>query len=152
MVTSFTERELQEYQKTARCVAKGPWNLLKAQQYLERLCDANMNGDMQRPPKLEFIFNQGRLKRMMQSTGLPMLHQEDMRPVRMVKALLPDSKERAVRAKREKLLKRPAAAPTPVLGGPGAPKMCYSLFSFYSILFTFFCGVTSFLQLSISFH
>ena len=57
MVNSFSDVQLKEYAKTAVEVAKSPWNLLKAQQYLQELCDANRKGGMQKPPKLHFIFN-----------------------------------------------------------------------------------------------
>ncbi len=34
-----------EFRKTAKVVAEDPWNLFKAQQFLERLCDANENAE-----------------------------------------------------------------------------------------------------------
>ena len=49
MVNSFSDVQLKEYAKTAMTVAKSPWNLLKAQQYLQELCDANRKGGMQKP-------------------------------------------------------------------------------------------------------
>ena len=38
--TVFSEEQLRDYKATAKVVSKAPWELLKAQVYLENLCQA----------------------------------------------------------------------------------------------------------------
>ena len=49
------ERLLQECRKTAELVGCQPWNLLKARNYLEKLCDNNQSGLVPHPPVLDVI-------------------------------------------------------------------------------------------------
>ena len=51
------EPVIKEYRKTAKVLGAPPWTLLKGQQYLEGLCDANEQKLVQDPPVLNFIFN-----------------------------------------------------------------------------------------------
>lgn len=49
------ERTIHEFRKTAKAVAKHPWSLTAASQYLEQLCDQNESQQWPYPPVLEFI-------------------------------------------------------------------------------------------------
>jgi len=51
------DRLLKEYRKTAVTIAAQPWNLLKGQMYLEKLCDDNEKGIVLPPPKLNCLFH-----------------------------------------------------------------------------------------------
>lgn len=49
------ERTIHEFRKTAKAVAKHPWSLTAASQYLEELCDRNESHQWPHPPVLQFI-------------------------------------------------------------------------------------------------
>ena len=49
------ERLLKEYHKTAEVVGSPPWNLLKACEYLEKLCTNNQAGHVPQPPALDAV-------------------------------------------------------------------------------------------------
>ena len=53
---SFSERQLQEFRKTARQIALAPWNLIRASNYLVELCDSNEAKRIFEPPELVFLF------------------------------------------------------------------------------------------------
>lgn len=53
----LTDREIQEYRKTAKVIGAPPWKLLKAAHYLERLVENNVAGRWLGPPRLTFVFD-----------------------------------------------------------------------------------------------
>ena len=54
---AFSQQTLKEFRKTAELVAQEPWGLLRAQQYLQEMCDLNEAGEASGvPPKLDLIF------------------------------------------------------------------------------------------------
>ena len=54
---AFSQQTLKEFRKTAEWVAQEPWGLLRAQQYLQEMCDLNEAGEaLGVPPKLDLIF------------------------------------------------------------------------------------------------
>ena len=53
---SLGDTVLKEFRKTALNVGAPPWNLVKAENYLNCLCDNNEAMTVPTPPKLEFIF------------------------------------------------------------------------------------------------
>lgn len=95
------ERAIKEWRKTARQVAKEPWNLFKAQKYLEDLCDNNVTGTQPAPIPLNFIHNAGRsdLAKVAVSAHLLGFEPHDMPPVRRVEATAPNLREAGRRAK-----------------------------------------------------
>eukprot|EP00959_Pyramimonas_sp_CCMP1952_P078569 1642094-Pyramimonas_sp.AAC.1 len=52
----FKDEQIKEFRKTADAIAKPPWNLVKGQQYLTKLCDAQDQGWGVEPEPLHFIF------------------------------------------------------------------------------------------------
>ena len=53
----LTDREIQEFRKTAKVIGAPPWKLLKAARYLERLVENNVAGRWLGPPRLRFVFD-----------------------------------------------------------------------------------------------
>lgn len=53
----LTDREIQEFRKTAKVIGAPPWKLLKAARYLERLVENNVAGQWLGPPRLTFVFD-----------------------------------------------------------------------------------------------
>lgn len=54
---ALSETVLQEFRRTAESVSKAPWNLLKAQVFLETLCEDNEKNVVYPGMKLQFIFS-----------------------------------------------------------------------------------------------
>lgn len=54
---ALSETVLQEFRRTAEAVSKAPWNLLKAQIFLETLCEDNEKNVVYPAMKLEFILS-----------------------------------------------------------------------------------------------
>lgn len=52
----MSERTIKEFKNTASVVQKHPWDLAKANKYLNDLCDANSANTVPTPPELYFIF------------------------------------------------------------------------------------------------
>ena len=52
----LNERTLSEFRKTATAVARSPWELLKAQRWLDNLCEQNTLTNFGEPIALKFIF------------------------------------------------------------------------------------------------
>ena len=52
----FTEKTIQEFKKTGDTFAVQPWQLMKSQQWLNEMCDANFERRYAESVTLEFIF------------------------------------------------------------------------------------------------
>ena len=55
--TDFGDNVRREFRKTAAHIGNQPWNLLKGQDYLEKLCDANEQGVTPAGPELSAIWD-----------------------------------------------------------------------------------------------
>lgn len=55
----LSDRQLAEFRKTARQIAEPPWSLLRASDYLNRLCDDNASEKVHDPPPLVFFNSSG---------------------------------------------------------------------------------------------
>ena len=106
------DRTRKEFVKTAQAVSKPPWNLFKAQSYLEGLCLQNQMGRVQEPPSFRFIFDYD-LKETEQTGGLASVSLDEVRQVRSIEAVAPGPAEKR---RRLHLRKRPAAAVVPEAG------------------------------------
>ena len=105
----LSQRAILEFQKTAEAVGKPPWHLLKAQAYLEALCDRNQRREAAVSQlQLNFVFNykMATLKRQPGYTILVDHH----KPPREVRIVRPDRAELRRRLKRKHDSEGPAVA------------------------------------------
>lgn len=100
------ERVVREYRKTASALGQPPWNLLKAQEYLNHLCDESEQGLQRAAQELNFLFEY-KMKEISLSGFSEGLSKFEGKVPRVVLATAPTAAERR---KRGKLRKRPAAA------------------------------------------
>ena len=104
---------LREYCKTAAIMGQPPWNLLRAQAYLEKLCEENKSNVAKNPPPLRFVFNY-KMKDVALDGALAT--EPPARPARRVHVIKPSAGEK----RRRLQVRRPAAAIPAAAAGPVA--------------------------------
>ena len=98
-----------EFQKTAEAVGKPPWHLLKAQAYLEALCDRNQRREAAVSQlQLNFVFNY-KMATLKRQPGYAILV-DHHKPPREVRIVQPDRAELRRRLKRNHDSEGPAVA------------------------------------------
>lgn len=125
----FGDRALKEFRKTAVAVSQPPWSLLKAQAWLEQLCDHNQSGVKDTPLELKFL----KTYSMVEMSDKVVNLEDDSeavvvppRPVRIQAISGPERKRRmgmtnaALKKAKNLVLKRPAGSDTagPLLKRP----------------------------------
>ena len=105
---AYPERTLAEFLKTAEAFAQPPWELLKAQHWLEELCRRNKDRIVQPPPELYFVFHPD-----LEFMAALQLEDKEVE-VAEPPAAPPQPREiRVVRPTKKAKMKRPAAAEPP---------------------------------------
>ena len=106
------EATCKEFRKTAQAMGKQPWNLLKAEEYLQKLCtrnEARMLPEMPEPPHVIFNYTMAKIGGGAQLPGIFADGVQEVLP-REVAAQKPTGAELTNRAKQILGQKRPAAA------------------------------------------
>ena len=93
------ESTIKEFRKTAKAVGSHPWELLKAQAFLEKLCDRNEKNYMHPMAPLDFVHNYRMVEIVIQeSVGDATLHDDGPRQITVTN---PTAAERRKRGKRK---------------------------------------------------
>ena len=130
----FSQDQLDQIRKTARVVSQEPWRLFEAQDWLEKLCDANERHIVKEPPALEMVLEIGTCGNPGELPDFSDLVVPDDPPPRVVRVAakramkrpassmaVPVLRRPAAHEPAQRALKRPAAAREhgPAGGGPG---------------------------------